>query len=384
MIQTRGDAARRLSYVVALAASALCLMAALAALVLGFRAEVGWLVAGFLVLLAIGVRAHPATRGFSFTVCIFAAVSLAMFYPYVFTEVGGFNTQRLIVPLLQLIMFGMGTALSLGDFTRVVRMPKAVLVGLVCQFSIMPVVGTVIALALGLPPEIAAGVVLIGSVSGGLASNVMAYLAKGNVALSVTLTAVGTLLAPVMTPFLMRVFAGQFIAVDFLAMMMSIIRMVILPIVLGLVFNRVVRGRAEWLHDVMPIVSMAGIAVIIVVITAAGRDNLLTIGPALILAAILHNAAGYLFGYWGCRAVRMEETVCRTVAFEVGMQNGGLASGIAAELGRAATLGLAPAVFGPWMNVSGSFLANWWRDRPVVEPSAVEVERARQVAAIGD
>lgn len=376
--------ARVSRYTVALVAAALCVPAMLVALLLGLRAELGWLVAGFFVLLAVGVRAFPTTRGFSFTVCIFAAVSLAMFYPHVFTEVNGFDTQRLIVPLLQIIMFGMGTALSLGDFTRVIRMPKAVLVGLVCQFSIMPVVGTTIALALGFPPQIAAGVVLIGSVSGGLASNVMTYLAKGNVALSVTLTAVGTLMAPIMTPFLMRVFAGQFITVDFLAMMMSIIRMVILPIVLGLVFNRVVRGRAEWLHGVMPIVSMAGIAVIIVVITAAGRDDLMTIGPALILAAILHNAAGYLFGYWGCRALRMEETTCRTVAFEVGMQNGGLASGIAAELGRAATLGLAPAVFGPWMNVSGSFLANWWRDRPVAKPSAVEVERIRQVAPIGD
>lgn len=376
--------ARVSRYMVALVAAALCVPAMLVALLLGLRAELGWLVAGFFVLLAIGVRAFPATRGFSFTVCIFAAVSLAMFFPDLITEVNGFDTQRLIVPLLQIIMFGMGTALSLGDFTRVIRMPKAVLVGLTCQFSIMPVVGTMIALTLGFPPQIAAGVVLIGSVSGGLASNVMTYLAKGNIALSVTLTAVGTLMAPIMTPFLMRVFAGQFIDVDFLAMMMSIIRMVILPIVLGLVFNRVVRGRAEWLHGVMPLVSMAGIAVIIAVITAAGRDDLMTIGAALILAAILHNAAGYLLGYWGCRALRMEETTCRTVAFEVGMQNGGLASGIAAELGRAATLGLAPAVFGPWMNVSGSFLANWWRDRPVAKPSAVEVERVGKVAAIGD
>lgn len=376
--------ARVSPYTVALVVAALFVPAMLVGLFLGFRSEIGWLVAGFFILLAIGVRAFPATRGFSFTVSIFAAVSFAMFYPHRITEVNGFDTQRLIVPLLQIIMFGMGTALSLADFTRVIRMPKAVLVGLACQFSIMPVVGTVIALALGFPPEIAAGVVLIGSVSGGLASNVMTYLSKGNVALSVTLTAVGTLMAPIMTPFLMRVFAGQFIAIDFLAMMMSIIRMVIFPIVLGLAFNRVVRGRAEWLHDVMPLVSMAGIAVIIVVITAAGRDDLMTIGPALIFAAILHNAAGYLFGYWGCRALRMEETTCRTVAFEVGMQNGGLASGIAAELGRAATLGLAPAVFGPWMNVSGSFLANWWRDRPVGEPPAIAAKRARQVASIAD
>jgi BASS family bile acid:Na+ symporter len=364
----------------ALAAAVLCVPAALVAWLVGFRAEIGWFITALFGLLAIGVRAFPATRGFSFTLCIFAAVSFAMFYPGAITEINGFNTQRLIVPLLQIIMFGMGTAMSLGDFTRVIRMPKAVVVGLVCQFSIMPVVGATLALIFRFPPEVAAGVVLIGSVSGGLASNVITYLAKGNVALSVTLTAVSTLMAPVMTPFLMRIFAGQFITVEFLPMMLSIIRMVILPIVLGLVFNRMVRGRAERLHAVMPLLSMAGIAVIIAVITAAGRDDLLSIGMALVFAAILHNTAGYLFGYWGCRALRMDETTCRTIAIEVGMQNGGLASGIAAELGRAATLGLAPAVFGPWMNISGSLLANWWRDRPIPQPSGAESEPARQMA----
>src|SRR5690606_3111713 len=115
------------------------------------------------------------------------------------------------------------------------------------------------------------------------------------------------------------------------------------------------------------LLSMAGIAIIIMVITAAGRDSLLSIGIALIFAAMIHNAAGYLLGYWGGRVAGMDETACRTIAFEVGMQNGGLASGIAAELGRAATLGLAPAVFGPWMNISGSILANWWRDRPPLD-----------------
>jgi BASS family bile acid:Na+ symporter len=350
------------------------------AFLLEFQMQVGWLVVAMFAFLAIGVRAFHRLRGFSFTLCVLAAVSIAMFYPAYITEIHGLNTQRLIVPLLQIIMFGMGTTLSLSDFTRVVKMPRAVLVGLTCQFSIMPVVGSLIARTFGFSPEIAAGVVLIGSVPGGLASNVMTYLAKGNVALSVTLTAVGTLMAPIMTPFLMRVFAGQFIAVEFLAMMMSIIKMVILPIVLALVFNRLARGRAKWLHELMPILSMAGIAVIITVITAAGRDHLLTIGVALVFAVMLHNAAGYLFGYWACRLVGMDQIACRTIAIEVGMQNGGLASGIAAELGKAATLGLAPAVFGPWMNISASVLANWWRDRPVSQPPAVQVEAGSEVA----
>src|SRR5699024_5646338 len=152
-----------------------------------------------------------------------------------------------------------------------------------------------------------------------------------------------------------------------LSMMFSIINMIIIPIAAGLLFNKIFRGRAEWLHRSMPVISMIGIIVIITVITASGRDHLLTIGALLILAAIIHNGAGYFLGYVGCRAVGMGERDSRTIALEVGMQNGGMASGIAVELGRTATMGLAPAVFGPWMNISGSMLANWWRDRPTGE-----------------
>ena len=305
----------------------------------------------------------------------FAAVTFSMFYPSLITEVRGYNTEGLIVPLIQLIMFGMGTAMSLQDFAGVIKMPKGVFVGLICQFSIMPVLGVSIALVFGFPPEIAAGVVLIGSSPSGVASNVMAFLAKGNVALSITLTATATLLAPVMTPFLMQTFAGQFVPIDFLSMMFSIINMIILPVAAGILFNWIFRGRAQWLHDIMPAVSMAGIVIIIAVITASGREYLLAVGLFLIMAAILHNTAGYFLGYWGCRLVGMEERDCRTIAFEVGMQNGGMASGIAVEMGRTATMGLAPAVFGPWMNISGSFLANWWRDRPPVDRSGVVQEK---------
>jgi len=271
----------------------------------------------------------------------------------------------LIVPLLQLIMFGMGTAMSFRDFYGVVKMPKAVLIGLVCQFSIMPLLGFGLAHLFGFPPEIAAGVVLIGSSPSGLASNVMTYLAKANLALSVTLTAVSTLLAPLMTPFLMKVFAHQFVPIDFWGMMLSITRIVILPIIAGLAFNHFLHGKAKWLDKAMPVVSMAGIAFIITIITAAGRDSLLSIGLLLILAAIIHNGVGYALGYWTCRALKMNEQDCRTIALEVGMQNGGLASGIALEMGKVSTIGLAPAVFGPWMNVSGSSLATWWRGKPV-------------------
>jgi BASS family bile acid:Na+ symporter len=191
----------------------------------------------------------------------------------------------------------------------------------------------------------------------------MAYLAKANIALSVTLTAVATLLAPIMTPFLMKTLAGSFVPIDFIAMMTSILKIVIVPVLLGLIFNYFFHGKAKWLDKAMPIISMAGIGFIIMIITAAGRDDLLSIGALLILVAIIHNLMGYVFGYWGCRIFGMSEQDCRTIAFEVGMQNGGLATGIALEMGKISTVGLAPAIFGPWMNISGSSLATWWRDK---------------------
>jgi BASS family bile acid:Na+ symporter len=266
-----------------------------------------------------------------------------------------------------IIMFGMGTSMSLKDFKGVITMPKGVLIGLLCQFTIMPLVGYTIATLIGFPPEIAAGVILIGSSPSGLASNVMTYLAKANLALSITLTAVSTLLAPIMTPLLMEVFAGQLVPIDFVGMMLSILKIVILPIVLGLVFNEIFKGKAQWLHKAMPLVSMAGIAIIITIITASGRDNLLQIGIALVLAGIIHNLLGYFLGYWACKAFKMNEKDCRTIALEVGMQNGGLASGIALEMGKVATIGLAPAIFGPWMNISGSSLATYWREKGLPE-----------------
>ncbi|MCB0669590.1 MAG: bile acid:sodium symporter family protein [Saprospiraceae bacterium] len=287
-----------------------------------------------------------------------------MFHPGPFQQIGNFKMSKLIVPLLQIIMFGMGTAMSLKDFIGVIKMPKSVGIGILCQFTIMPMVGFTIAKLFAFPAEIAAGVILIGSSPSGLASNVMSYLAKANVALSVTLTAVATLIAPIMTPLLMKWLAAQYVPIEFWSMMWSIIKIVIIPIIGGLVFNHFFHGKFKWLDDAMPIVSMASIAIIITIITAAGRDSLLTIGFALIIAAILHNGFGYLLGYGAAKMFRLPERDCRTVALEVGMQNGGLASGIALEMGKVATVGLAPAVFGPWMNISGGSLATWWREKP--------------------
>lgn len=327
-------------------------------------ADAGLFVIFFFLALALAVRSHQFLRGFSFTILIFASVSAAMYYPAIFSDVGGFNLEGLIVPLLMIIMFGMGSSMSLNDSVGVIKMPKGVLVGILCQFTIMPIVGYGLAYLSGLPPEIAAGIILVGCSPSGLASNVMSYISKANLALSLTLTAVATLLSPLVTPFLMKLLANQLVPIDFISMLLSILKIVILPIIAGLAFNRFFHSKFNWLDKLMPVISMAAIAIIITIITAAGRDSLLTIGLTLIGVVLVHNSVGYFLGYNICRIVGMDQHSSRTIAFEVGMQNSGLASGIALEMGRVATMGLAPAVFGPFMNITGSSLATWWRSRP--------------------
>lgn len=303
-------------------------------------------------------------KGHSFTLVIIAVVSLAMCFPQYFKTIGDFKLSALIIPLLQLIMFGMGTELSLKDFANVVRMPKGIIVGVVCHYVIMPLIGFSLATLFNFPPEIAAGIILVGCCPSGLASNVMCYLAKGNLALSVSVTTISTMLAPFLTPLLMRLLGGSFVAIDFWSMAWDITKIVIIPCTAGLLFHYLVRGRFKWLDKAMPLVSMAGIALILVVITAAGRDNLIKVGVLLLAATILHNVLGYVLGYWSARLLRFQERDCRTIALEVGMQNAGLASGLALAMGKLATAGLAPAIFGPVMNVSGSSLASYWHNHP--------------------
>lgn len=345
-------------------------LAALATSLFSGIANAGPLWIGFLFICAIAFLGNPKLRGFSYSLMIFGAVTTSLYYPVYFVEYDGFKFSALIVPLIQIIMFGMGTSMSIKDFLGVVKMPKGVLVGVLCQFSIMPFIGFALASLSGFPAEIAAGIILIGCSPSGMASNVMSYLAKANLALSITVTSVTTLLAPFVTPFLMGWLAGEFVEINVLDMMWSIVKMVIIPIGAGLLFNYFLRGKAKWLDDLMPIISMAGIALIIVVITAAGRDSLLQIGPLLIILVLVHNVAGYFLGYGASKLLKMNERDCRTIAIEVGMQNGGLASGIAKEMGKIATVGLAPAVFGPLMNITGSILASYWHKKPT-EPEKI-------------
>lgn len=380
------------------------------------------------VSLAVGVRGSRRLKGFSYSLMILSAVTVSMYFPQYFISVGDFNLKLLIVPLLQIIMFGMGSQMSLNDFVGVIKMPKGVIAGVICQFTVMPIVGISIVTIFNFPPEIAAGIVLVGSSPSGMASNVMSFIAKANLALSVTLTAFATLLSPFMTPLLMKVFAGQLVDISFWKMMIGIFNMVILPICAGLIFNLftngfknkkgellqlialvlvillksiinyiasnvsvsvmfegfftdfiiftilpiigaflfkyLAKGDKDLLNKLLSFISMFGIAVIITIITAAGRDSLLQVGLLLILACFVHNILGYSLGYGVSKLLRLKEQDCRTIALEVGMQNGGLASGLAVEMGKVATVGLAPAIFGPLMNVTGSSLATWWRGKP--------------------
>lgn len=306
----------------------------------------------------------PNLHGFGFTLSVLLAVAVSMTWPQLFVRWGSFETKALIVPLIQVIMFGMGTTLSVGDFSRVLAMPWPVFVGILCQYAIMPFVGWTLTVAFGFEPMVAAGMILVGSAPGGVASNVINYLAGANVPLSVTMTAISTLLSPFLTPVLMRLLAGRYVPVSVEAMMIDILKMIVLPIVAGLAVHYLLKGHRAWLDRLLPFVSMGGICLIIMVITSMSRDKLLSVGPVLIVAVTIHNLLGYLLGYWGARALRLSEVDSRTVAVEVGMQNGGMASGLAISVLNSSDAGLAPAIFGPMQNATGSVLASFWRRRP--------------------
>lgn len=323
----------------------------------------GWFLMLFFLSLALVFRNYPKLKGFSYTVMIFAAVSLAMYYPQYFVQAGNFKLSKLIIPLLQIIMFGMGSELSLKELATELKKPKGIIIGVICHYTIMPLVGFLLASLFNFPKEIAAGIILVGCCPSGLASNVMAYLARANLALSVAVTTVSTLLAPLFTPLMMRLLADRFVTVHFWDMAWDTTKVVIIPIIAGLLFHYLVRGKVKWLDKIMPLISMIGIALIIVVITAAGRDSLMKVGLLLVLAVFIHNIAGYTLGYWSARFLKFNEKDCRTISLEVGMQNGGLASGLALMMGGLATVGLAPAIFGPLMNITGSSLATWWHGK---------------------
>ncbi|MES1214864.1 MAG: bile acid:sodium symporter family protein [Bacteroidota bacterium] len=334
----------------------------------------GWALALVFISLAIAFRGNRFLKGLAFTVTILGVVSLAMYYPQYFITVGNVKLSSLVIPLLQIIMFGMGTELSLKDFANVVRMPKGIIVGVLCHYIVMPLVGFAIANLFNFPGEIAAGIILVGCSPSGLASNVMSYLARANLALSVSVTTISTLLAPLLTPFLLQLLGGKYVEIHFWSMAWDITKIVVLPVVAGLAFHYLLRGRLKWLDKAMPIFSMAAITMVLVIFVSAGRDSLLKVGALLLLATFIHNISGYFLGYWSARLLKFPERDCRTIALEVGMQNAGMASGLALAMGKLATTGLAPAIFGPVMNVTGSSLASWWHNHIPAGDEPVEKE----------
>jgi len=391
------------------------------------------------ISLAIGLGAVPALKGYRYTAWIIVAVVAGMCFPDAFTRWGSVDLRNkwLILVIIQLVMFGMGIQMSLRDFTGLAQTGKGVVIGLLCHFSIMPLMGLLLTKIFDFEPEIAAGIILIGSCSSGLASNVMVYLARANLVLSVIVTAMATIAAPFLTPLLMKLLAGTLIKVHFVDMMIEIIKIVIVPIgaallqhylktatpygkkvvmgitvfavlwlaalpsgfytflrenisspellqsfeifafllgavIAGVLYHQLARHYPK-LDSLMPYFSMFGIIYFTTVTTAAGHENLMRVGFLLFISSVIHNAAGYFFGYWLSRLFRLDKNSARTVAFEVGLQNGGMASGLAGSMGKLGTVGLPAAVFSPWMNISGSILANYWRRHPVDdEPEQTE------------
>lgn len=311
-----------------------------------------------------------------YTASIVAAVAAALIAPGAFMRWGGVELRhpRVVLVVVQLVMFGMGSQMRFADLLGVLREPRGVLVGLACQFTLMPLLGWVLARLLRFPDEVAAGVVLIGSCSSGLASNVMTYLAGANLALSVTVTACATVLAPLLTPLLMKLLAGRLVEISVAAMMLSIVQIVLVPVGAAFLIEAIVgvapQARAVWqlIRRLLPFLSMAGIVFFTAVTTAAGREELLRVGPLLLLACMIHNTLGYLLGYASSRLAGLDNSSARAIALEVGLQNGGMASGIAGQMGKLGTVGLAAAVFSPWMNISGSLLASYWARRPAPRP----------------
>ena len=312
-------------------------------------------------------------KGQAFGLAILACAAVAFAFPSAFKEWGGVKLLALVVPAIQIIMFGMGTTLSPDDFLRVAKRPWAVATGVFLQFLVMPLVGYMLAKGFGFSGELAAGCVLVGSVAGGTASNVIAFLAKADVALSVTMTCCSTLLSPFVTPLAMKVLAGRFVAIDAASMMVEILKVVVVPIAAGALVHRLLKRQFEahkaLCDRVLSVLSMTGICFTILALTAPSRDTFASAGLAIVVAAVVHNTIGYVSGYWLTRLVgrfaHMGEAEARTVAIEVGMQNGGMAGALSVSVLNSPVAALPANVFSIWMNFSGSVLANWWsRRRP--------------------
>lgn len=292
-----------------------------------------------------------------FTLWIVLFSIAGLIYPSIFKEMIHY------IPLfLGIIMFGMGTTLQLSDFITVFKYPRAFIIGIVAQYAIMPAVAFILCLIFNLPSVLAIGVILVGTCPGGTASNVITYLARGNVPLSVAMTTASTVISPFMTPLLTYIYAGRWIHVDVLSMFISILQIIVLPIALGLGMRLVLKEKINYIIKTLPSLSILAIALIIAVIIAANSDKLPTVGLLTIFVVVIHNSSGLLLGYWTAILLRLNKKAARTISIEVGMQNSGLAVSLAI-MHFGALSAIAGAIFSVWQNLSGSILASWWRKK---------------------
>ena len=312
-----------------------------------------------------------------FPVIIIAAFLIGFIFPSQTAPLAQYTSIALGV-----IMFAMGITLTIPDFAMVVKRPLPVLLGVVAQYVIMPGIAVALVFAFQLPPELAIGVILVGCAPGGTSSNVITYLAKGDVALSVTMTSVSTLLAPIFTPLLTLWLAGTLLPVDAGAMAMSILQMVVIPIVAGLLVRWVLRTWIGKVLPALPWVSVLGISYVVVAVVSGSADRIVEAGLLVLVVVILHNGFGYLLGYFAARIFKYPERVARTTSVEVGMQNSGLAATLAAAHFNPVAA-LPAAVFSVWHNISGGLLALFFRYRTAREERR-ELQAQTASASKGD
>ena len=290
-------------------------------------------------------------------ILVLAAALLAMTFPEVFQQV----RPKVINYLLGVVMFGMGLTLRLMDFKIVFSRPKDVLIGCLAQFTIMPLMAWLLVWLFQLPKDLALGMILVGCCPGGTASNVITYLAKGDLALSVGMTATSTLLAPFMTPFMVWLFAGTMVEVDALGMLMSIVCVVIAPIVGGLLCQRYLPHFTHGAVDYLPAFSTIMITMVVGIVVSHNANRLLSGGFLVILAVICHNLSGLILGNVIGRLLHLSRPKCIAISIEVGMQNSGLASSLAVIHFATYPLAAIPgAVFSVWHNISGAMMAKWY------------------------
>ena len=299
--------------------------------------------------------------GLIFAAALLATAGMALVWPSLFTQWGGFPLKGLVLPLLQLIMFVMGTRVSFDGLRQVLVRPGVIGFGLGVQYCVMPFVAVGLAAAFGLAPEVATGVLLVGAVCAGNSSNVMTFFAGGNMALSVAMTTMSTLLSPVVTPTVMRLLADREVPVEFGAMLTSIVRIVLVPVVGGLLFEQVLRRRQAMADRWLPRVVITATCLVNGIITANSREALLTMGATLVLVEVLHNFLGYLVGYAGARALGLDMRDAATMAMQVGIRNCGLATGLAFDVFKSSNAALASVVFGTVQNASGAMVASYFR-----------------------